>query len=207
MSCSDILTKNEQPRKYDEWEHCDQTSDNLFKRDPEKQHSFVLQPSWLCYILTCYAYTLQQCSLFLSFLDLEWFVPDPYPGFYVLLWCLNIKWVAGWRVEPRKYDECEHFEQISQNFLFRPDPDQQHSFVLQLSWLCYILPRYAVFWTRLLCPFPALKTLLYYNELSFSPFLPLLRLTPFCSFLDSTTYSTTCPFSSSLDSATVYFVS
>jgi hypothetical protein len=62
--------------------------------------------------------------------------------------------------------------------------------VLQLSRLCYILPRYPV------CSFLDSATLqharfqlsrLCNNVLCFSAFLPLLHLTSLCSFLDSAT--------------------
>ncbi len=65
---------------------------------------------------------------------------------------------------------------LVQNFLFRLDPDPRYSFVLQLSWLCYILPHF-VSQLSGLCN----------NVLCFPAFWTLQQITLFLSFLFSAT--------------------
>ncbi len=105
----------------------------------------------------------------------------------------------------------------------RPDPDKQQSRFLDSATFYLIMQmQFSGISYSTTSPFPALKTLLQYNVLCFSPFLPLLHLTSYCNFsgrcndvllLCFSVFSAfwslqQCTLSLSfLDSATMYFVS
>ncbi len=109
--------------------------------------------------------------------------PDPHHSFVQQLSCATLLYLVT------------QLSGLSQNVLvpsFQNFTTMYRYCVLQLSCLCYILPRYPGMQFSGLSynttwPFPALKTLLQYNVLCFSHVLPLLHLTSFCGFLDSAT--------------------